>query len=125
MRVFGNLMSRIAESCKQATPEVGMGATITGYTDRHAATIVAIGVFKSGPNKGKPSKVVVQQDNAKRADKNGMSESQEYTYTPNPKAQKQTFTVRRDGSWREAGSVGNDGYGLIIGDRDEYYDYSF
>ena len=125
MRVYGNLMNRLMESAKQTEPEVGMGATITMHSDRYAVTIVGVELFKSGPNKGKASRIQVQRDDAVRADKNGMSESQEYTYTPNPKAQKQTFTVRRDGSWREAGSVGNDGSGLIIGDRDEYYDYSF
>jgi hypothetical protein len=121
MRVYGNIMNRIAESCKQTTPEVGMGATITMHSDRHAATIVAIEVFKSGPNKGTASRVTVQQDIAKRADKNGMSECQEYTYTPNPKAQVQEFTLRKSGSWQEVGGTS----GLIIGERDEYYDFSF
>ena len=59
MRVFGNLMNRIAESCKQAVPEVGMGATITMHSDRHAATIIGVEVFKTGPNKGTDRKSVV------------------------------------------------------------------
>ena len=121
MRVYGNIMNRIAESCKQTTPEVGMGATITMHSDRHAATIVAIEVFKSGPKKGSISKIQVQQDKATRTDKNGMSECQEYTYTPNPKAQVQEFTLRKSGSWQEVGGTS----GLIIGERDEYYDFSF
>jgi hypothetical protein len=120
MRVYGNIMNRIAESCKQTTPEVGMGATITMHSDRHAATIVAIEVFKSGPKKGSISKIQVQQDKATRTDKNGMSESQDYAYTPNPDAAIQTFSQRKDGSWRDSG-----GSGLVIGDRDEYYDFSF
>ena len=78
-------------------------------------------VYKSGPSKGKVSKVVIQGDTAKRIDKNGMSESQEYEYTPNPKSVKQTFTLRKTGEFREVGGSA----GLIIGSRDEYYDFSF
>lgn len=112
MRVYGNLMNRIAELCKQPTPKVGMGCTINCYSDRHAATIVEVRT---------PRMILVKQDNSKRTDKNGMSESQDYEYSPNPDSLTQVFTKRKDGVWRER----NMGTGLTIGVRDTYYDYSF
>jgi hypothetical protein len=112
MKVFGNLMNRLAESSKQPEPEVGMGATILMFSDRHPATIVKVLT---------PRKILVQEDNAKRTDKNGMSESQDYTYTPNPKAPVRTFTRRKDGGWQESKSSPT----LLIGTRDKYHDFSY
>ena len=113
MRVYGNLMNRIMEDAKQATPEVGMGATVTMHSDRQAGTIVGIDLFKSGP---------VQEDDAKRTDKNGMSESQDYEYTVNTNNPIRSFNRRKDGSFTEVGSKYT---GLIVGTRDKYYDFSF
>lgn len=43
MRIFGNLHSRLMETSKQeASVVVGMGCTITMYSDRHAATVTDI-----------------------------------------------------------------------------------
>ncbi len=92
-------------------PEVGMGCTIQMYSDRHAATIVR--VSSSGKT------VWVQQDIATRTDDNGMSESQQYTYAPNPSAAVQRFYFNKDGQWK--GDIGF----LNIGIRNEYHDYSF
>lgn len=96
-------------------PEVGDGATILMWSDRHAATIVDIVPFKSGPNKGKPRTVTVQEDRATRVDNNGMSDSQEWEFDRDPDGAVQTFTARRDGSFK----------GLLIGYRKHYYDFSF
>ena len=93
-------------------PEVGMGATITMFSDRLPATIVKVCTDR---------KIQVQEDNAKRTDKNGESENQEYEYTPNTKSVIRTFTLRKNGSWVESGSSS----GLLIGKRDKYHDYSF
>lgn len=89
--------------------EAGTGATILCWTDRQAATIVKV----------TPKTVHVQRDIATRIDKNGMSESQEYSYTPNPKALVEVFRLTKTG-WRNPS-----GFHLSIGHRDEYYDYSF
>ena len=91
-------------------PEVGMGCTIQMHSDRHAATIV--GVSPSGKT------VWVQRDNATRVDTNGISEIQEYTYSPNPNAAIQCFRLR-NGSWKSHGLY------LLIGIRREYFDYCF
>lgn len=92
----------------QPTPEVGMGATILMWTDRHAATIVKV----------TRTQIHVKQDHAKRTDTRGMSESQEYEYTPNPNAPTIVFRKTKRGYRSQAGS-------LRIGDRNEYHDYSF
>ena len=109
MQVYGSLTNRIDEQRNQKQPAVGMGATITMWTDRHAATIVKVTAHQ----------VHVQQDKATRTDTNGMSECQEYTYERDPSRSVQIFRRTKHG-WRERA-----GNGLVIGERDEYYDFSF
>ncbi len=111
-RLFGSLFNRLDENRKPPTPEVGMGATVLMYSDRHAATVVEI---------LSPKRILIQEDIALRLDKNGMSESQEYAYGRNTSAVKREFSLRKDGRWKEAkGSTV-----LMLGERDHYYDYSF
>lgn len=117
MRLYGNLMNRIAESSAQPKPEIGMGATIHFYTDRHAATVVD--VSKSG------RRIVVREDKAIRTDSNGSSESQSYRYEPNPGGAEHVFTLRKNGRWVESKSAMSSGSGLSLGERDEYYDFGF
>lgn len=95
-------------------PKVGDGCTEYCWTDRHAYTVVEV---------RSPCRVVVQQDKATRIDKNGMSESQTYEFTPNPKAGKVLLSRRKDGRWRRVGSA--KGNVFSFGSRDEYRDYSF
>lgn len=93
-------------------PTVGMGATMLMHSDRHAYTIVEVVSDKE---------VVVQQDNAVRTDKNGLSESQTYEYSPNPQGEKHTVTLRKHGGW-----VTKKGHQRWhIGERREYRDPSF
>lgn len=103
------MINQIFNSGKNANPKVGMGATITGWSDRHAATIVKV----------TPSQVHVQRDVARRIDDAGMAESQQYVYSPNPQAVVEVFRLTKRG-YRSKG-----GNGLWIGNRDEYYDFSF
>ena len=110
----------------QADPVVGMGATLLGWTDREGATIVEVTKTKAGA-----WLIAVQEDNAKRIDSNGMSESQEYEYSPNPDAGKQWFRFDEGKGWRSVrfNDKGRwvlvDGDGLRTGDRDKYHDFSF
>lgn len=92
------------------TPEVGMGCTILGWTDRHAATIVKV----------TPTQIHVRRDIAKRIDDNGMSECQSYTYEADPTSDVEVFRKTKNG-YRKSGG----GSSLRIGDRSEYHDYSF
>lgn len=110
----------------QPEPTVGMGATILCWTDRHAATIVQIftrnGVLY----------LIAKEDHAKRIDKNGMSECQEYSYTPNHDGSEHTFRREQDGRWQSVHFNAKtkryskcEGNGLRIGERNEYHDFSF
>lgn len=114
----GSLMNMIAVDSRSAAPEVGMGATIVMWSDRHAATVV--GVSESGKT------VQVQQDHAKRIDDLGMTDSgQQYEFTPNPDAGIATFTLRKTGRWVRKGESERNGTVILLGHRDEYYDFSF
>lgn len=100
-------------------PEVGMGVTILCWTDRNPATIVEVVKAKNGKIKA----IVIQEDNYERTDQNGMSECQEWKYTPNPEAHKSTYELRRNGAWATKGSPARNG--LLIGSREKYHDFSF
>ena len=95
------------------TPQVGDGATLIYYTDRAAATVIA--VSPTG------SKVTVQEDRAIRTDKNGMSDQQTYRYERDPAGRVHVF--HRNGR----GGYGGRGRGvrLSIGARNSYHDYTF
>lgn len=104
-------------------PEIGMGATILLWTDRHAATVTEVN--------GKV--ITVQQDIAKRIDKNGMSDMQDYEYERDPNGIVYNFRKNKNGKWdevrfnEETGRWNkiNGGSGISIGFRREYYDFSF
>lgn len=100
---------------RQPKPEVGMGATIVMYTDLYPATIVEV----------THSSVTIQEDVATRTDKNGLSESQDYTYTTNPKARREVFSLRDTGRYVKRGQPTNGGTHLVIGTREQYVDPSF
>lgn len=110
---YGSLINLIQDQTIPETPKVGDGATILGWSDRHACTI--IGVHPKG------KRIEIQVDNAERIDDHGMSDSQSYAYTPNPNGGTYTVTLRKDGRWK----IAKDGRTVMIGVRDEYYDYSF
>ncbi len=94
-------------------PEVGMGATICYWSDRHAATIIQ--VTRNG------KRIVLQEDIAIRTDSNGMSEMQTYQFERDPNGALHIATKRKDGSYRITGGKTR----VSIGNRSEYYDYSF
>lgn len=107
----------MAEGQAVKVPEVGMGATILMYTDRHAATVVM--VLKNG------TQVIVQEDIATRVDKNGMSDAQAYEYQPNKDGPVHAFSLRRNGRWVKVGESAKNGMTLHLGHRQAYHDYSF
>lgn len=117
----GSLVNLISGNAKYPEPEVGMGATILGWTDRNPATIVAVRTNKDG----KAIEVQVQEDNYKRVDANGMSEMQDYEYTPNPEAPIRRYSLRNNGAWVRVGETAKGGQRLAIGRREKYHDFSF
>jgi hypothetical protein len=132
-RAFGNLMNRFMEDVKTVKPEVGMGATALSYSDRHAFTIINVG--KDGKS------FTMQQDIAKRTDNRGMSESQDYEYIADSLGIIREVRLGKDGRWHEVSDIWRtdknhpDGgkWGktivgtkvVLVGVRDEYYDFSF
>ena len=115
----GSLFNYLMTGPTTKVPQVGMGATILSWTDRHAATIVEVDLEKKLPRIG------IKQDIATRSDKNGMSDSQDYDYTPNPNATTVYYTFRKDGTWVKEGDKTKGGSRIAIGYRNEYYDFSF
>jgi hypothetical protein len=108
----GDEVVRFEDVARVLPPQVGDGCTILHWTDRDAGTVVY--VSPSGKT------VRVQVDTATRADKNGMSESQAYTYEPNPSGAVHTFRLGKRG-WKSSGR----GSGAAFGTRAAYHDYSF
>ena len=105
----GNLMNHVASRYVHPAPAIGMGATILHWSDREPCTIVKI----------TPTQIHVRLDKAIRLDKNGMSESQEYSYEQDFLAPIQVFRNTKRGYRNSSGN------GLCIGTREKYYDYSF
>lgn len=118
--IMNHMMSRQTQN--QPIPTVGMGATLLGWTDRYAATIIAV----------TDQIITVREDRAIRTDSNGASEMQEYTYKPDPDGRVFHYKFI-DGAWHQVRinertnhwMTQEGGYGLMIGHRDHYYDYSF
>lgn len=116
----GSLVNHLMSGSRQPEPEIGMGATILLWTDRHACTICEIVRFKSGDRTGQVREVHVKRDKVTRTDSLGMTDSgQEYAYEIDPFATPQVFRVNGRGELR--GRYGR----LSIGHRNEYRDFSF
>jgi hypothetical protein len=120
MTQYGSLMNMLQAGARSPEPEVGMGATILMWSDRHAATIVEVVRYKTGQRAGEVKGVWIQADTATRTDSNGMSDAQSYTYAPNADAPR--VYARRTA---QGGYVLSSGSRLGIGYRENYYDYSF
>jgi hypothetical protein len=108
----GSLQNYLYDGAACKTPEVGDGATMLSWTDRHPGTVVAV-----SPG----HRVVVQRDHYERTDPNGMSDAQSYRFWRNPSGQKTVYSRRKDGSYREVGGQRR----VLFGGRDAYHDYSF
>lgn len=111
----GSLINHLVSGMASPVPTVGMGATILHWTDRRAATVTE--VSRSGKRIG------VVRDIATRTDKNGMSDSQEYSYAPGSESP-EFFTLRKNGAWVREGDSMN-GTRIAIGRREHYFDFSF
>lgn len=112
----GSFINGLYEAGRGPTPEVGMGATRTFWTDRRAGTITWV-----APN-GKSLRWT--GDKTTRTDSNGMSDAQSYSYERGS-GEGTLFTLRKNGAWVAKGAPMRGSGSLIIGIRDEHYDYSF
>jgi len=119
-RTTGSVVNWMMGDSAGPKPEVGMGATLCMWSDRHAYTIHKVDL------KSKVKKIWASNDKAVRVDKNGMSESQTYEFSNENQNSPEAwtlFTLRKDGRWH----MGNTLRGTIlsVGHRSEYYDFSF
>jgi hypothetical protein len=122
--MYGSFQNRMYEAMTIDAPEpfVGQAATITGYSDRHAATV-----------KSWDGKILrVTRDRTRRIDDNGMSESQVYEYTTDFDGVEYQFRRARDGRWERVFFNSEtkrwkktNSSGLILGFRQKYHDFSF
>jgi hypothetical protein len=120
MSLHNDLYSRMVIG--QPEPEIGMGCSLLSHSDRHAASVIKV----------EGNVISVQRDHAKRLGKGGASESQEYEFSPNPRGAIYYFRRAKDGVWSEVYRnpvsgrwIKRGGYRLRLGERLEYYDYSF
>ena len=109
---------------KKSKPEIGQGATLCGYTDTKAYTVIA--VSESGKT------ITIQQDKATLdpewkpdfspggfAGHCSNQRSQTYTYERNPEGQSIKARLHKDGKYHSQ-------YGkVLVGERREFYDYNF
>lgn len=90
-------------------PTIGMGATEMMYSDRRPFTVIGM----------TEKTVTVQADKATRIDKNGMSECQEYEYSPDPTGEIVVLHATKKRGWC------NKNRRFTLGFRRKYFDYSF
>lgn len=109
MALYGSLQNRLLERETQTIPEIGMGATELGYSDRRPYTIIEI--LSS-------NKVVVQEDNWESSDNVDMSNN--WKYSPDPEGNTLTLIKTKKGWKVLKGST----Y-FRLNHREYYYDYSF
>lgn len=123
---MNHIYSRMTKG--QPVPEVGMGATVLLWSDRHAATITAVEETRPGC-----WIITVQEDKATVTAGSTFDGSAEYSYEPNPLGWTHTFRFDPRSGWAEVrineatgryNKVGG-GNGILIGQRREYRDPSF
>ena len=99
-------------------PKVGDGATIVGWSDRHAATVIEV-------RPGKRPVVIVQDDKAIRTDDHGMSDCQSYRFERNPNGMTREVRFNKARRRHTAPHWNAGGQVVMFGVRDHYYDFSF
>ncbi len=90
-KLYGRLNNRLEENkmyCDEI--KVGTGATIYLYSDRHAYEVTKV---------INQQHVFIRKMNAKRIDKNGLSNYQEYEFTSNLESPEIELIKRTNGLW--------------------------
>ena len=104
----------MGEHAKRIEPEVGMGVTMSVGSDSYPGTITR--VSKSGKT------FWFREDDYKRVDNNGLSESQEYEYFPDESRAERKATLRNYGGFKVSNS---DCLHVVVGSRRAYRDPHF
>lgn len=117
----GSLVNHLYSRVAPITPEVGMGASILSWSDRQAATVVAVdgAIF------------AITADTAKIVSGTTYDGSAKYEFTSNPNGHRYYFRIGKDGKpegvtknpttgrWLKTGNR------VLLGKRDHYHDPSF
>jgi hypothetical protein len=113
---YGSVQNRIMERSNMPAPEVGMGVTRCMWSDREPYEVIEVQDERH---------IKVRKMHAKRIDKNGMSDCQDYIYTSNENGSVVDLFLTKQGRWRDrhGRKLGCDGW--LIGKAEKYYDYSF
>lgn len=106
-------------------PKVGEGATLLAWSDRYPGTVISVDEKKQI--------VGVQSDLYDRIDNNGLSESQTYVYTRDPKGNIEYFRMnKKTGRWDQVRQNPASGRwvkvnwcGVAFGHRERFYDFTF
>lgn len=115
---YGSITNRIDERVRGEEPQVGMGVTHYGWSDRYPYEIIEVIDDRH---------IVVRELDAIRTDNNGLSEWQEYEYRSNPNNRVERLFKNNKGRWvRRVGARGVDNYGgWRIGHAEAYRDPCF
>lgn len=115
----------------EPVPEVGMGCTLLGWSDRYPATIVS--VVSCPTSKAWTCFIEVTDDDYKVVKGSAQDGSAEYEFSPKPDGYKTTYgKSAKTGFWfliraNEKGRLvkADSGNGIRIGQREKYQDPSF
>lgn len=120
---------------EQVKPEVGMGATLTIWTDREAYTIIAVSASGKQITMQKDRTTLLNpvgsdQEDALRFSPGGFvghtSGVQRHSYEHDATGKIVKASLRKNGRWKVAGHPANSpGMSVQIGKRSEHYDFNF
>lgn len=110
--------------------KVGDGATIFGWSDQHAATIISISKSKraviiqedtatllNGYNSGQPDALIMVSGGFA----GHTTGTQRWEFKPNPQGSQHRVSLRKNGKWIISGTKTP----VILGVRNHYYDFNF
>lgn len=121
----GSFVNKLMSSSKIQEVKVGDGATLLLYSDRNPCTVTKVDEKKNY------TLVEVQEDSYKRTDSNGMSDSQEYTYSQNPNGRTYLFQIKNNVAQEvvlnpETKRLNKANSAKIyFGKREKYHDFTF
>lgn len=106
---YGTLTNLVYSESTAIEPKAGDGATLLQWSDRHAYTVVEV----------KKNYILATRDVAERIDQTFEKGPQKYSYQSDPDATPVRANLRKDGKYYVGNQV------LVVGYRNEHYDYSF
>ena len=116
MRWEGSLQNRLMELWKTPEPVVGMGVTECQWSDRTPWEIIQVIDDRH---------IIVRELDAKRVDRNGLSEMQEYEYSSNPENRTAKLFMTKQGHWRECVGRSLGCTKFVLGRAEKYWDPTF